>query len=220
MLATSKKAMGATPKKLVFDYYKYVSTTVPPPAFFNIEIPDLEISNQLDPVNIIAIILFILSSLYVGYRIYRWHFAAFKFHLYMEIGDSHKRITIYLNHYPHSADFYDFMAPKFLTNLAVEGIILPKFRITWPELTLQHKLIPLKFQLPEQISISWLQAYRLNQILKNQYYVLLFHRNQHGKWALVPLQGTSWANVPAHLNQAIQPPTAPTASSLYPALHL
>jgi hypothetical protein len=92
---------------------------------------------------------------------------------------------------PFGYEEYDFKAERFLTGLAVENYVRPHLKVRWPELKISHRCAPLIYQLPKSVNLTYFQAYKLRQILRQPHYALM-HVRFGSKSRLLPLMESDW----------------------------
>jgi hypothetical protein len=122
-----------------------------------------------------------------------------EFIITLSVGNTAQYISLPLLPLPFSYEEYDFKAKKFLTGLAVENYIRPHLKLQWPEPRISHRFAPLIYQLPKSLSLTYLQAYRLRQILKHPHFAL-FHVRFGTKSRILPLLESDWLRQPDGLN--------------------
>jgi hypothetical protein len=83
--------------------------------------------------------------------------------------------------------------------LQVENYIRPRLRIRWPELTIVHRFVPLIYQLSKSVNVTYLQVYRLRQILKHPHFVLMYVKFGI-KSRILPLMESGWGMQSAEIN--------------------
>lgn len=179
---------------------------------------NLSMAKEIDPIGALTIIFMVILTIYAIFKLYEWKYPSFNFDTFIEIGNQTSRVYIKWLKIPHNIKFYLVRSNKFLTSIFVTGWIKPELHIAWPELQIVHKYSPLIYYAPTCINLNWFQAYKLRQILQNQYYVLLFTTDSKGNIDLLPLQDSIWES---KTPTAPFPPPIPTIARnpLYPPLH-
>jgi hypothetical protein len=92
---------------------------------------------------------------------------------------------------PFAYEEYNFKAETFLTGLSVENYLRPHLKVCWPELKISHRCAPLIYQLPKSVNLTYFQAYKLRQILRQPHYALM-HVRFGSKSRLLPLLESDW----------------------------
>jgi hypothetical protein len=139
----------------------------------------------------------------------------------LSVGNTAQYISLPLLSLPFTYEEYDFKAEKFLTGLAVESYICPHLELQWQELEISHKFAPLIYHLPRSVNLTYLQAYKLRQILRHPHFAL-FHIRWGTQSRILPLLESDWASPPEGPNvqhRASRSITLPRGNPpLYPQL--
>jgi hypothetical protein len=113
----------------------------------------------------------------------------------LSVGNTAQYISLPLLSLPFTYEEYDFKAEKFLTGLAVESYICPHLELQWQELEISHKFAPLIYHLPRSVNLTYLQAYKLRQILRHPHFAL-FHIRWGTQSRILPLLESVWSRPP------------------------
>jgi nitrate reductase NapE component len=144
-----------------------------------------------------------------------------EFIITLSVGNTDQYVSLPIISLPFGYEEYDFKAEKFLTGLTVENYIRPRLKIRWPELKIVHRFAPLIYQLPKSVNLTYLQAYRLRQILKHPHFALM-HIRFGTKSRILPLMESDWLMQSAGTNvrqQSSRSATLPRDNPpLYPQL--
>jgi hypothetical protein len=139
----------------------------------------------------------------------------------LSVGNTAQYISLPLLSLPFTYEEYDFKAEKFLTGLAVESYICPHLELQWQELEISHKFAPLIYHLPRSVNLTYLQAYKLRQILRHPHFAL-FHIRWGTQSRILPLLESVWSRPPEGPNvqqRASRSITLPRGNPpLYPQL--
>jgi hypothetical protein len=114
------------------------------------------------------------------------------FKISIAVGNEEKYISLVLMELPFAAQEYKFQARRFLSGLRINGFLRPVLQLTWPQLTITHKFAPLTYSMVKTISLSYMQAHHLRNILKKPHFVLFHISRQKGDSLILPLEGTAW----------------------------
>jgi hypothetical protein len=126
----------------------------------------------------------------------RRHQRQHKMEFVLEISNRMDTVNISLMKLFHHADLYSFTAAEFLTHLSIRGSLRhPRLHINWPTFRIKHRLLSLSLEIPPITQLSYWTAFKARRILATHYEVLMFTRELNsGKYHIVPLLGSSWAN--------------------------
>jgi hypothetical protein len=127
-------------------------------------------------------------------------YASFK--IYLGIGTGGNDFMVEIMKVPYCVSDYEFIANKFISQLAVIGRLRPKLRLTWPELLLDHRYAKLQLRLPTEIPLTWNQAKIVRSIISQDHYRLFYTKDASNTMTILPLKDTVWA--------ANNPPRPPT----------
>jgi hypothetical protein len=149
-----------------------------------------------------------------------------EFTVTLSVGNAENYFSLPLISIPFSYEEYQFRADKFITGLQVENYIRPRLKIRWPELTISHRFAPLIYQLPKTVVLTYLQAYKLRQILRKPHFALM-HLRYGLKSRILPLRESDWMMQTAETNisltpvrqQAEAPAHIRDSPPVYPHLH-
>jgi nitrate reductase NapE component len=122
-----------------------------------------------------------------------------EFNITLSVGNTDQYVSLPVLSLPFGYEEYDFKAEKFLTGLTVEKYLRPHLKIRWPELKISHRFAPLIYQLPKSLSLTYLQAYKLRQILRQPHYALM-HVRFSSKPQLFALMESDWLTQSAGTN--------------------
>jgi hypothetical protein len=114
------------------------------------------------------------------------------FKISIAVGNEEKYISLVLMELPFAAQEYKFQARRFLSGLRINGFLRPVLQLTWPQLTITHKFAPLTYSMVKTISLSYMQAHHLRNILKKPHFVLFHISREKGDGLILPLEGTAW----------------------------
>jgi hypothetical protein len=114
-----------------------------------------------------------------------------EFTITLSVGNTDQYVSLSMISLPFGYEEYDFKAEKFLTGLTVENYIRPHLKVRWPELKISHRCAPLIYQLPKSVNLTYFQAYKLRQILRQPHYALM-HVRFGSKSRLLPLMESDW----------------------------
>jgi hypothetical protein len=140
-----------------------------------------------------------------------------KFKISIAVGNEEKYISLVLMELPFAAQEYKFQARRFLSGLRITGFLRPVLQLTWPQLTITHKFAPLTYSMVKTISLSYMQAHHLRNILKKPHFVLFHISRQKGDSLILPLEGTAWFS---DMSPELVHPSRPnlTPPPVYPVL--
>jgi hypothetical protein len=114
-----------------------------------------------------------------------------EFTITLSVGNTDQYVSLPMISLPFAYEEYDFKAEKFLTGLSVENYLCPHLTVKWPELKINHRFAPLTYKLPKSVNLTYLQAYRIRQILKHPHFVLM-HVRFGTKSRILPLMESDW----------------------------
>jgi hypothetical protein len=144
-----------------------------------------------------------------------------EFIITLSVGNTDQYVSLPMMSLPFVYEEYDFKAEKFLTGLTVENYIRPHLKVRWPELKIRHRFAPFIYQLPRSVNLTYLQAYRLRQILKQPHFALM-HVRFGTQSRMLPLMESDWLMQSAGTNirqQSSRSATLPRDNPpLYPQL--
>jgi hypothetical protein len=144
-----------------------------------------------------------------------------EFTITLSVGNTDQYVSLSMISLPFGYEEYDFKAEKFLSGMTVENYIRPHLKVRWPELKIIHRCAPLIYQLPKSVNQTYLQAYRLRQILRQPHFALM-HVRFGSKSRLLPLMESDWLMQSAGTNvrqQSARSVTLPRDNPpLYPQL--
>jgi hypothetical protein len=140
------------------------------------------------------------------------------FHITLDVGDELTRISLNLIEVPFTPEHYNIRATNSPADVRVTGGCRPKLHINWPELTVDHKNIPLRYTVPDHINLSMREAYRLRRLLQRPHYMLSHILSETGQMDLIPIVPPELhAQEPAE--QHMHPPPSVAVLHLLPRIH-
>jgi hypothetical protein len=183
------QAIETVDKQAILDYFKERPTTLTPESFI-LRSPILD--NNINPLDVIFLVLFIQLGMYVAWRSYRIFHPRYQTNIIIEIGNQESNVRVKVLTIPHSPLDYSFTASAFIKSISVTGQMNTKICISWPTFTITHKFAPLVYTLPNMVCISCLTARRITRLLESKYYCLVFTTDCDGRIKLIDLPKTNW----------------------------
>ena len=120
----------------------------------------------------------------------------------LELFNDADRITLRLGRIPHLAKYYTFKTTAFVDKVRISGGIFPQVNLIWPTLTVKHKHLHAKINLPLNCRVHWLKALRLRRMIKTPFELLVFLKDsEREEYCLLPIEGTDWTHSPVRLEQ-------------------
>jgi hypothetical protein len=214
----AQEELSSDPAEMLVQYIQSVAAakSTPPPSLLLTYKPQL--SEQIHALDVIICLLFLAFWAFLAFHFYRAKRCPHKIRLIAEIGNQRSCVRVHLLTLRHTTEMYTFEATKFVSSISVEGYRCPRLRITWPDFRITHKITPLAYTLNENFSLSYFQAFKLNEILHGQYYLLMWLQDARTRsFQLVKLRNSQWSQFARLGTQPI--PLDPLPSiGLYPQL--
>ena len=180
-----------------------------------------QLSEHIPVTDVFLIIMFSCFWLYLIYRFYDNFHSKHQFDLYLEVGNQNSSIKIKLITLRHDPSMYTFKSQTFIKFIQLSRMhyfcARPKLHLSWTELQIIHKVTGISHHLPEFYNIPYFTGLKLQELLNNQYYVLLFVKGLDNQYSLVHLMDSEWARFPP-TTSAQQRVNPLSIISLYPPL--